>query len=358
MNKKMLLSNTPLLAFAIMVVSIFSSAPSLAFATTAPNGLDEEQSMLDTQNVATQFVTEDQQVVGGVKFVPRWGIVDTIEANNLGILFADCNQYEFAISGQMMLQASDMRALESFAFGLPDNFMSWMLVVSNDDQTQSRLASAGVICASESGQVQGIALGNDVKFTIHNVVKQYVRIENNQIVNLNQLINIYQNLTQIAINYVNITGSNNTVTQIINQSATQLVATNATAPEQIEQIVNQTAAQVVGPEVLEQQGQQQQEEEAAGQQQQQGQQNVTSQQQQQQGATGGGGGGEEEGGTTTTTTEEEEEETDPNAEQQGTEEDATSQDNTGTNEPNTESGETDESGNEENTGEEQGDPEP
>jgi hypothetical protein len=354
MNKKMLLSNTPLVAFAIMVVSIFSSAPSLAFATTAPNGLDEKQSMLDTQNIATQFVTEDQQVVGGVKFVPRWGIVDTVEANNLGILIADCNQYEFAVSGQIMLQAGDMRVLESFAFGLPDNFMSWMLVVSNDDQTQSRLASAGVICASESGQVQGIALGNDVKFTIHNVVKQYVRIENNQIINLNQLINIYQNLTQIAINYVNITGSNNTVTQIINQSATQLVATNATAPEQIEQIVNQTAAQVVGPEVLEQQEQQQQEE-AAGQQ---GQQNVTSQQQQQQGATGGGGGGEEEGGTTTTTTEEEEEETDPNAEQQGTEEDTTSQDNTGTNEPNTESGETDESGNEENTGEEQGDPVP
>jgi HYR domain len=231
----------PVLPLLLIVAAILFAGPlAMAQQTATTATATQRQAIQDTQALSTQFVSEDQKIVNGIKFTPRWGIVDIVNANSLGILFADCNQFEFAVSGTLILQAGDMRILESYPIGLPNNFMSWILVVSNDDQTEGRLASAGVICAADSGQAEGRTLSNTLKLTIHNTVKQFIKVENKQIINIKQLINIYQNLTQIANQYVNITGNNNTVTQIINQSASQIAATNGT---NISQIINQTASQ-------------------------------------------------------------------------------------------------------------------
>ena len=163
------------------------------------------------------------------------------------VLFANCETGEFAVSGQHIFTSAELEALQSFSIGLPDNLMSWLIVVENEG-TELAPASVGVICTDESGAVDdGVDLDISTKTSINNVVNQFIRVAGGQIINLGQIINIYQNITQVAYQYVNITGKNNTVNQIINQSASQIVAANGT---NIGQIINQTAVQagIITPE--------------------------------------------------------------------------------------------------------------
>jgi hypothetical protein len=114
------------------------------------------------------------------------------------------------------------------------------MIVENLNENERLPASVGVICVSE-GDVDGpasVILQPRVKQQINNIIQQFIRIENNQIVNLQQIFNIKQQITQNAIQ-IAIGGGN--VTQIINQSASQIVAANGT---NIGQIINQTANQV------------------------------------------------------------------------------------------------------------------
>jgi hypothetical protein len=133
--------------------------------------------------------------------------------------------------------------------------MTWIAVVENTHSTDDKAASIGVICASENDDGDDddddYKLDARTKITIDNTVKQFIKIENNEIVNIDQIIKIRNVIIQDARQIVDITGNNNTVTQIISQSAPLIVSQNATEPEEITQIINQTAQQeaaVVIPE--------------------------------------------------------------------------------------------------------------
>src|SRR5215218_3337324 len=236
-----------LLVATILFVGPLATVQQTASSTTSLT--DEEEDVLETQDTATENLTEEDRDVNGIEFTPRWGDISTLEPDSIDVLFADCLEDEFAVSSQFVFETSDVIASQSFpvAFEEDDDetAMSWLAVVENTHGTEDKAASIGVICASEN---DGDDDDNDdidvsTKTTIKNIIKNFIRVENNEIVNLNNIINIRQQIIQNAMQILSITGNNNTVSQVINQAATQIANVNATTPTEIQQIIDQNAQQ-------------------------------------------------------------------------------------------------------------------
>ena len=235
------LTRTTLVLPLLIVATILVAGP-LATATTTTT---EEEAILETQDVSTDNLSESDRDVNGIEFTPRWGAVSTIEPNAIAVLFSDCLDDEFAVSSMSVFETSDIIPSQSFPVALPDNTMTWVAVVQNTDTDDARAGSIGVICADENDGDGGGGRNLDIttKNTIQNTVKNIINVQNNQIVNLQNAVNVYQQITNYAVQIASITGNNNTVNQAIAQTATQIVNANATSPTQINQIVNQAAEQ-------------------------------------------------------------------------------------------------------------------
>jgi hypothetical protein len=238
-----LLTRTTLVLPLLIVATILVAGP-LATATTTTTTTEEEK-IVETQDVSTDNLSESDRDVNGIEFTPRWGAVSTIEPNAIAVLFANCLDDEFAVSSMSVFETSDIIPSQSFPVALPDNTMTWVAVVQNTDTDDARAGSIGVICADENDGDGGGGRNLDIttKNTIQNTVKNIINVQNNQIVNLQNVVNVYQQITNYAVQIASITGNNNTVNQVLDQAATQIVNANATSPTQINQIVNQAAEQ-------------------------------------------------------------------------------------------------------------------
>src|ERR687891_392007 len=238
-----------LLVATILFVGPLATVQQTASSTTALT--DEEEDVLETQDTATENLTEEDRDVNGIEFTPRWGDISTLEPDSIDVLFADCLEDEFAVSSQFVFETSDIIASQSFPVAFEDDdddtAMTWIAVVENTHSSDDKAASIGVICASENDDDDDddddVDIDFSTKTTINNVVKNFIRVENNQIVNLNNIINIRQEIVQNAIQILSITGNNNTVNQVINQAATQIANVNATTPTEIQEIIDQNAQQ-------------------------------------------------------------------------------------------------------------------
>jgi hypothetical protein len=233
---------------AILFAASLATGPQTAAATTTTL-TPEEEDVEETQETATENLTEEDRDVDGIEFTPRWGAISTLEPDSIDVLFADCLDDEFAVSSQFVFETSDIIASQSFPVAFEDDddetAMTWIAVVENTHSTDDKAASIGVICASENDgdDDEDYDIDYSTKTTINNIVKNFIRVENNQIVNLNNIINIRQEIVQNAIQVLTITGNNNTVNQVINQAATQIANVNATSPTEIQQIIDQSAQQ-------------------------------------------------------------------------------------------------------------------
>src|ERR687895_2264169 len=231
---------------AILFAASLATGPQTAATTTLT---PEEEDVEETQETATENLTEEDRDVDGIEFTPRWGAISTLEPDSIDVLFADCLDDEFAVSSQFVFETSDIIASQSFPVAFEDDddetAMTWIAVVENTHSTDDKAASIGVICASENDgdDDEDYNLDYSTKTTINNIVKNFIRVENNQIVNLNNIINIRQEIVQNAIQILSITGNNNTVNQVINQAATQIANVNATTPTEIQEIIDQNAQQ-------------------------------------------------------------------------------------------------------------------
>src|ERR671918_2853236 len=234
---------------AILFAASLATGPQTAATTTTLT--PEEEDVEETQETATENLTEEDRDVNGIEFTPRWGAISTLEPDSIDVLFADCLDDEFAVSSQFVFETSDIIASQSFPVAFEDDddviAMTWIAVVENTHSTDDKAASIGVICASENDDDDDddddVDIDFSTKTTINNVVKNFIRVENNQIVNLNNIINIRQEIVQNAIQILSITGNNNTVNQVINQAATQIANVNATTPTEIQEIIDQNAQQ-------------------------------------------------------------------------------------------------------------------
>jgi hypothetical protein len=202
-----------LLVATILFVGPLATVQQTASSTTALT--DEEEDVLETQDTATENLTEEDRDVNGIEFTPRWGDISTLEPDSIDVLFADCLEDEFAVSSQFVFETSDVIASQSFPVAFEDDddetAMSWLAVVENTHGTEDKAASIGVICASENGGDDDDNDGN---------------------------IDVSTKTTILSI-----TGNNNTVNQVINQAATQIANVNATTPTEIQQIIDQNAQQ-------------------------------------------------------------------------------------------------------------------
>ena len=244
----------PLLSLLLAVAAILFAAP-LAMtpqtAATTTTLSPEEEDVEETQETATENLTEEDRDVNGIEFTPRWGEISTVEPDSIDVLFADCLEDEFAVSNLFVFETSDVIASQSFPVAFEDDdddtAMTWIAVVENTHSSDDKAASIGVICASENDVDDDDDDDGDIdvrtKTTIKNIIKNFIRVENNQIVNLNNIINIRQQIIQNAMQILSVTGNNNTVNQVINQAATQIANVNATTPTEIQQIIDQNAQQ-------------------------------------------------------------------------------------------------------------------
>ncbi len=244
-NKLLSLTRTAAPVLSVLFVAaviLFAGPLSTATATTITT---QQQKIITTQESATDQLSESDRDVNGIEFTPRWGAPVTIQPNQDGVLFANCLVDEFAVSSMFIFETPDVVAWQSFPVALRDNSMVWLAVVKNTDTNDARAASVGVICAddNEGNEEENVSLDVHTKTIIQNTVRNIIKVQNNQIINLGDVVNVYQNIYQNAIQILSVTGNNNTVDQVISQSATQIANQNATTPTQIDQIINQNAEQ-------------------------------------------------------------------------------------------------------------------
>ena len=224
---------------------IISSSQPAAFAQRPPNNqalLDDEtaNSLRETQQSAILYMTEEVRQVGTTEYTSRWSPVIVTQPGTLTAIFADCLQNEFAVSAQHMFENRNIENIHSFAVGLPDNYMTWLTIVFNWGDEELN-ASTGVICADETGSPDSLRLDYSTQIIIQNTINNIIRQQGS--INIQYISLVYQKITQNALQIINVTGNNNTVNAIINQTASQLALQNGTSPEQIDAIVNATAVQ-------------------------------------------------------------------------------------------------------------------
>ena len=229
-----------------LVIATFLFAGSLTTVqqTAATTLTEQEQDLLDTQDESIDNLSESDRDVNGIEFTPRWGAVATLQPNQLKVLFADCLEDEFAVSYMYMFESPEVVAFQSFPWAFPDDHMSWIAVVKNTDTDNANVASIGVICADENrGREDDVNIDIRIKNTIQNTVNNFITVQNNQITNLNTAINVYNTINQNAYQVAVITGNNNTVSQVVDQSAQQILNANTTNLASIQQDIDQSATQ-------------------------------------------------------------------------------------------------------------------
>src|ERR671919_1447946 len=186
----------PAIPLLLLLLLSFSS-PSVTMAqqittTTIPPLTPEEQEEQNRlQNViaaTNQNLDETEKEVNGIVYTPRWSNPVWVEANSLSILFAYCLPGEFAQSGQEILGGFELEVLESYEIALPQGFMAWMMVIGNEDRQDRLPAAVGVICASDTNDVETRVLSPQEQQQINNVVQQFITIQNTQITDIDNVI--------------------------------------------------------------------------------------------------------------------------------------------------------------------------
>jgi hypothetical protein len=175
----------------LLVTAQQTAAPLTSIPPLTPEE-QEQQNRLQSVIAATNLnLDEAEKEVNGVVFTPRWSDVVWIEADSLAVLFAYCLPGEFAESGQEILGGFELEVLESYEVALPQNFMAWMMVIGNEDRQDRLPAAVGVICASDTNDVETRVLSPQEQQEINNIVQQFTT----QVTNIEQVINIINNVT-------------------------------------------------------------------------------------------------------------------------------------------------------------------
>lgn len=220
-----------------------------AQAQTTTSALDQTaQQIVETQQTTTQFLTNDLKAQGPLQFNIRWSPVTTLEPDSMNAVFADCNPGEFAVSSMYMFENENVEAVQSFPIAIPDDLMTWLTVLNNDGPEAQQVAT-GVVCVDGDGNNAGkVNLDASTKLTIQNTVNRLVQEGDilgggDTTTNISYITKIYQSIVQKAIQIVNVSGNNNTVNQIINQSASQIVESGGA---NVNQTIDQNAAQIIG----------------------------------------------------------------------------------------------------------------
>ena len=211
---------TPLIALLGVAIIIVAVTPTAALAT--------KQEIEETLDFTDKFLDDDMQEIGPLRFTPRWSEVESVAPKRIGVFFADCRPGEFPMSGQQILQSSQLRVIESYAVAMPDDFMSWVFAIKNNDDDRRKFLAVGAICAGESGVEprEPVVSSQEVNNIINNIV--VIEEEGDVVQNIDididmkvtQAVEIRQTVNQIAVQVNNNGGNAQLVVNEIAQLAT------------------------------------------------------------------------------------------------------------------------------------------
>jgi hypothetical protein len=211
---------TPLIALLGVAIIIVAVTPTAALAT--------KQEIEETLDFTDKFLDDDMQEIGPLRFTPRWSEVESVAPKRIGVFFADCRPGEFPMSGQQILQSSQLRVIESYAVAMPDDFMSWVFAIKNNDDDRRKFLAVGAICAGESGVEprEPVVSSQEVNNIINNIV--VIEEEGDVVQNIDididmkvtQAVEIRQTVNQIAVQVNNNGGNAQLVVNGIAQLAT------------------------------------------------------------------------------------------------------------------------------------------
>jgi hypothetical protein len=210
---------TPLIALLGAAIIMVAVTPTAALAT--------KQEIKDTIDFTDKFLDDDMQEIGPLRFTPRWSDVESVAPNRIGVFFADCRPGEFPMSGQQILQSSQLRVIESYAVAMPDDFMSWVFAIKNNDDDRRKFLAVGAICAGESGVEprEPVVSSQEVNNIINNIVviregDVVQNIDINIDMKVSQAVEIRQTVNQIAVQVNNNGGNAQLVVNKIAELAT------------------------------------------------------------------------------------------------------------------------------------------
>ena len=211
---------TPLIALLGAVIIIVAVTPAAALAT--------KQEIEETIDFTDEFLDDDMQELGLLRFTPRWSEVESVAPKRIGVFFADCRPGEFPMSVQQILQSSQLRVIESYAVAMPDDFMTWVFAIKNNDDDKRKFLAVGAICAGESGVEprEPVVSSQEVNNIINNIVviEEEGDVVQNVDINIdmkvNQAVEIRQTVNQIAVQVNNNGGNAQLVVNQIAQLAT------------------------------------------------------------------------------------------------------------------------------------------
>jgi hypothetical protein len=89
----------------------------------------------------------------------------------------------------------ELEVLESYEVALRQNFTAWMMVIGNEDRQDRLPAAVGVICASDTNDVETRVLSPEEQQQINNIISQIT-----QVTSIDQVINIISNINNNATN--------------------------------------------------------------------------------------------------------------------------------------------------------------
>jgi|Tabmets5t2r1_1033131.scaffolds.fasta_scaffold17906_2 hypothetical protein len=239
-NKERLRSYKAIIASAILISGIIIAAPS----TLMRQAFAGEDEIEDTIDFSEDSLNIEDREVGPLEFTPRWAPVESIDPKTIAIIFADCHEDEMPISSVQVFQSSQLRLVESYPVGLPDDHVTWVFAVKNNDDREL-WAGLGAVCAEDNpgGEADEDDVDDvDVKIkAINGILKDTIVIReesDEQDIDIDQhitnAIKIKQTLNQI-VNVVNQNGGNGSV--VVNQIAQQAAGEDIEQKADIEQFL-------------------------------------------------------------------------------------------------------------------------
>jgi hypothetical protein len=239
-NKERLRSYKAIIASAILISGIIIAAPS----TLMRQAFAGEDEIEDTIDFSEDSLNIEDREVGPLEFTPRWAPVESIDPKTIAIIFADCHEDEMPISSVQVFQSSQLRLVESYPVGLPDDHVTWVFAVKNNDDREL-WAGLGAVCAEDNpgGEADEDDVDDvDVKIkAINGILKDTIVIReesDEQDIDIDQhitnAIKIKQTLNQL-VNVVNQNGGNGSV--VVNQIAQQAAAEDIEQKADIEQFL-------------------------------------------------------------------------------------------------------------------------
>ena len=203
-----------------------------------------EDEIEDTIDFSEDSLNIEDREVGPLEFTPRWAPVESIDPKTIAIIFADCHEDEMPISSVQVFQSSQLRLVESYPVGLPDDHVTWVFAVKNNDDREL-WAGLGAVCAEDNpgGEADEDDVDDvDVKIkAINGILKDTIVIReesDEQDIDIDQhitnAIKIKQTLNQL-VNVVNQNGGNGSV--VVNQIAQQAAGEDIEQKADIEQFL-------------------------------------------------------------------------------------------------------------------------